>query len=94
MSISVTQRSLRRASRPAAKKPIPLNQRRTRAALLFLLPGLALFSVFVIYPIISSIWLSFHHWDGMTAGLGCAGRSRVHVRLERLLLGAMPHAGR
>lgn len=67
MSISVTQRSLRRASRPAAKKPIPLNRRRTRAALLFLLPGLALFSVFVIYPIVSSIWLSFHHWDGMTA---------------------------
>lgn len=67
MSISVTQRSLRRASRPAAKKPIPLNQRRTRVALLFLLPGLALFSVFVIYPIVSSIWLSFHHWDGMTA---------------------------
>ncbi|RDU98999.1 sugar ABC transporter permease [Trinickia dinghuensis] len=67
MSISVTQRSLRRASRPAAKRPMPLGQRRTRAALLFLLPGLALFSVFVIYPIVSSIWLSFHHWDGMTA---------------------------
>ena len=67
MSISVTQRPLRRASRPAAKNPITLNQRRTRAALLFLLPGLALFSVFVIYPIVSSIWLSFHHWDGMTA---------------------------
>ncbi|WP_425452758.1 carbohydrate ABC transporter permease [Trinickia dinghuensis] len=46
---------------------MPLGQRRTRAALLFLLPGLALFSVFVIYPIVSSIWLSFHHWDGMTA---------------------------
>ncbi|WP_206957138.1 carbohydrate ABC transporter permease [Trinickia acidisoli] len=67
MSISVTQRALRRASRPAANKPMPLSQRRTRAALLFLLPGLALFTVFVIYPIVSSIWLSFHHWDGMTA---------------------------
>ena len=67
MSISLTQRTLRRAWRPAAKKPIPLGRRRTRAALLFLLPGLALFSVFVIYPIASSIWLSFHHWDGMTA---------------------------
>ncbi|WP_408647074.1 carbohydrate ABC transporter permease [Trinickia dabaoshanensis] len=45
---------------------MPLGERRTRAALLFLLPGLVLFSVFVIYPILSSIWLSFHHWDGMT----------------------------
>ncbi|PMS17658.1 sugar ABC transporter permease [Trinickia dabaoshanensis] len=66
MSISVTQRSLRRGARAAAKKPMPLGERRTRAALLFLLPGLVLFSVFVIYPILSSIWLSFHHWDGMT----------------------------
>ncbi|WP_430367364.1 carbohydrate ABC transporter permease [Trinickia sp. NRRL B-1857] len=45
---------------------MPLGGRRTRAALLFLLPGLVLFCVFVIYPIVSSIWLSFHHWDGMT----------------------------
>jgi len=45
---------------------MPLGGRRTRAALLFLLPGLVLFCVFVVYPIVSSIWLSFHHWDGMT----------------------------
>jgi multiple sugar transport system permease protein len=37
-----------------------------RAALLFLLPGCALFCLCVIYPIISSISLSFYHWDGMT----------------------------
>ncbi len=67
MSISVTQRGLRRPPRPAVKKPLSLSRRRTRAALLFLLPGLALFTVFVVYPIVSSIWLSFHHWDGMTA---------------------------
>jgi multiple sugar transport system permease protein len=66
MSISVTQRSLRRGARAAVQKPMPLGGRRTRAALLFLLPGLVLFCVFVIYPIVSSIWLSFHHWDGMT----------------------------
>lgn len=67
MSISVIQRGLRRSPRPAANKPMSLSRRRTHAALLFLLPGLALFTVFVIYPIVSSIWLSFHHWDGMTA---------------------------
>lgn len=66
MSISVTQRALRRSSRPALRQPASLGRRRTRAALLFLLPGLALFAVFVVYPIVCSIWLSFHHWDGMT----------------------------
>ncbi len=33
---------------------------------MFLLPGCALFCLCVIYPIISSISLSFYHWDGMT----------------------------
>ncbi|NRO97946.1 ABC transporter permease subunit [Paraburkholderia sp. NMBU_R16] len=67
MSISITPRASRRAARPATNNRSPLVKRRTRAALCFLLPGLALFTVFVIYPIASSIVLSFHHWDGMTA---------------------------
>ncbi|HEX3379018.1 MAG TPA: sugar ABC transporter permease [Paraburkholderia sp.] len=37
-----------------------------RAAFFFLLPGCALFTLCVIYPIISSISLSFYNWDGMT----------------------------
>ena len=66
MSMTVTQRALRRPPRPASRKPLALGQRRTRAALLFLLPGFVLFAIFVIYPIASSIVLSFHNWDGMT----------------------------
>ncbi|WP_345816811.1 sugar ABC transporter permease (plasmid) [Paraburkholderia sp. PREW-6R] len=45
-----------------------------RAAFFFLLPGCALFCLCVIYPIFSSISLSFYNWDGMTpktfVGLG------------------------
>jgi len=67
MSISTPQRALQRVTRAATNNPLPLAKRRTRAALCFLLPGLALFAVFVIYPIASSIVLSFHHWDGMSA---------------------------
>ncbi|WEY41213.1 sugar ABC transporter permease [Paraburkholderia sp. SUR17] len=67
MSLTAIHRSRSQAPRSAARKRVPLSQRRTRAALLFLLPGFALFAVFVIYPIASSISLSFHHWDGMTA---------------------------
>ncbi|CAM2195659.1 multiple sugar transport system permease protein [Paraburkholderia kururiensis] len=67
MSLTAIHRARSQAPRAAARKPVPLSQRRTRAALLFLLPGFALFAVFVIYPIASSISLSFHHWDGMTA---------------------------
>lgn len=41
---------------------------------LFLAPGLAFFAVYVFFPILQSIWISFHDWDGLGAktfiGLG------------------------
>ncbi len=37
---------------------------RTRArALGYLLPSLAIFAVFFVYPILSCLWLSLHRWD-------------------------------
>ena len=33
----------------------------------FLLPVLVMFSIFVIIPIIQSIWLSFHRWNGFAS---------------------------
>jgi multiple sugar transport system permease protein len=40
------------------------NQRKL-APWLFLAPGMAMFLLYVIYPIIESIWISFHDWDGL-----------------------------
>ena len=37
-----------------------------RAAFWFLLPALIMFTVYVIYPILQSFWISFHEWDGLT----------------------------
>jgi multiple sugar transport system permease protein len=54
-------------SRARRRAPAPLGGRRNRTALLFLLPGGLLFAIYVIYPVISSIVLSFYQWDGMTA---------------------------
>jgi multiple sugar transport system permease protein len=65
MSTTLFGKIMRRE--PARRRaPATLSRRRNRAALLFLLPGALLFSVYVIYPIISSIVLSFYQWDGMT----------------------------
>ena len=33
---------------------------------LFLLPGIAFFSIYVIMPIFQSIWVSFYEWDGLS----------------------------
>jgi multiple sugar transport system permease protein len=38
---------------------------RALAPWLFLAPGLIMFLIYVIYPIVSSIWLSFYDWDGL-----------------------------
>jgi len=43
-----------------------LAQRRRRAAFFFLLPACLVFGLYVIYPIFSSIILSFYNWDGVT----------------------------
>lgn len=32
---------------------------------LFLLPAAIMFSIYVIFPIFQSIWISFHEWDGI-----------------------------
>jgi multiple sugar transport system permease protein len=45
----------------------PLARRRRRSALLFLAPACAMFLIYVIYPIFSSIVLSFYDWDGVGA---------------------------
>nr|WP_231710306.1 sugar ABC transporter permease [Roseibium limicola] len=32
---------------------------------MFLLPGLLMFAIYVLIPIVQSIWISFHEWDGL-----------------------------
>ncbi|MFT6271358.1 MAG: multiple sugar transport system permease protein [Dinoroseobacter sp.] len=32
---------------------------------LFLIPGILFFAVYVVSPIIQSVWISFHAWDGL-----------------------------
>jgi len=32
---------------------------------LFLLPGILMFALYVIFPIFQSFWISFHQWDGL-----------------------------
>jgi multiple sugar transport system permease protein len=48
------------------------NQRKL-APWLFLAPGLLLFTLYVIYPIIESVWISFHDWDGLTPEMKWVG---------------------
>ena len=39
----------------------------------FLLPALLFFAVYVVYPILQSIWVSFHEWDGLSPDMEFVG---------------------
>jgi raffinose/stachyose/melibiose transport system permease protein len=36
------------------------------SAYLMIFPGLILYTIFVIYPLIQGVWISFHRWDGFS----------------------------
>ena len=42
-----------------------MSNEKSQTPWLFLLPGLILFSIYVLYPIVRSFWVSFYEWDGM-----------------------------
>ncbi|GAL35881.1 MULTISPECIES: carbohydrate ABC transporter permease [Vibrio] len=49
---------------------LPSQRRKSRintqvAPWIFLAPAILIFAVYVIYPILDSIWLSFYEWDGL-----------------------------
>ena len=51
-----------------------------RVAYLYLLPGLVVFGLFVLAPLLHSAWLSLFQWDGVTAG-ECCWRRRCRARV-------------
>src|SRR5919112_1965622 len=55
----------RRASRASSVTTFRRDQR--RLALVFVLPALALYAVFMIYPFLGSIYYSLTDWDGASA---------------------------
>lgn len=62
MSISTQQGA---ALRPAISAGYWRRNQRALAPWLFLAPGIAMFALYVIYPILQSMWLSFYDWDGL-----------------------------
>src|SRR5215471_20087333 len=50
--------------------------------LLFLLPALSFLAVFVVWPILSSIQLSFYNWNGITVTRSFAGLENWKILLS------------
>jgi multiple sugar transport system permease protein len=53
---------------PAIRRPLsPLKRSENIAGYLFILPGIIGLSVFVLYPLVSSVYYAMTQWDGATA---------------------------
>jgi len=55
-----------RPSPSARRRLSPTARRQRRAAMLFLAPACVMVAIYVIWPVLSTIRLSFYTWDGMT----------------------------
>ena len=51
---------------PRRRGPSPTSRRQRRAAFLFLAPACVMVAIYVVWPILSTIRISFFSWDGMT----------------------------
>jgi len=63
------------------------------APLYFLLPALILFSIFVIFPIGQSIWLSFHTWDGFGSATWVGLKNYINLSQDERFLAALKNNG-
>ncbi len=60
-------------------------RRSRRAGLLFAAPGLALYAVVVLWPMIQSVQYSFYKWDGVTAAVWVGVRNYVSFFTDPVL---------
>jgi ABC-type sugar transport system permease subunit len=52
-----------------------VRRQQARYAVLFIAPGLVIYLVFMIYPFLNTVYLSFTNWDGITASKDWVGLS-------------------
>ena len=57
-----------------------VRRQQARYAVLFLVPGLLIYLVFMVYPFLNTVYLSFTNWDGITPNKDWVGLSN-YVRI-------------
>jgi raffinose/stachyose/melibiose transport system permease protein len=70
----VTQKRRNLLSGGSAGVPA-VRRQQARYAVLFIAPGLLIYLVFMLYPFLNTIYLSFTNWDGITANKDWVGLS-------------------
>ena len=61
---TLTQVVTRRDERRVAPRPVGAGWRQRLEIVMFVSPALALMAVFVVWPVVSAVRMSFYHWKG------------------------------
>lgn len=61
-------------------------------AYLYLAPVLAVYAAFLLVPLMHSAWLSFYHWDGLTAATWAGLSNYIDAVRDPELRGAFEHS--
>jgi raffinose/stachyose/melibiose transport system permease protein len=59
---------------------------------LYILPALALYAVFLLFPFGQTVWLSLLHWDGLTAASWAGAGNYTHLLTDAALRAPFLHA--
>lgn len=70
---------------PRRRREAPARRRSRRAGLLFAAPGLLLYAVVVLWPMIQSVQFSFYKWDGVTASVWVGVQNYVNFFTDPVL---------
>ena len=62
------------------------------SSLLFIAPAISLFSIFVVYPIFQTIWLSFWKWDRISPGVWVGLDNYIKVLSNPEIYSAFSHS--
>jgi raffinose/stachyose/melibiose transport system permease protein len=84
------------ATVPTRVTTVPRGRRRGRrrnwAGWLFALPAAVMYAVFVLRPVLYSLWYSLYDWDGITVGTWVGLRNYREVFTDPQLLASIWHA--
>lgn len=76
-----------------SRKPRPVSRSRVSwSSLLYVAPALGFFIVFVVYPIVQSVKISFYKWDGISIASPAGLSNYTAVLSDPDLRGALEHS--
>ena len=78
---------------PSAVPPTAHRRRRSLNAGLYVAPALLLYGLFLLWPLVQVVWLSFHQWSGYGAQIWIGGQNFTTLLADPVFRTTLAHSG-